>query len=296
MNNQYYIQKQTHTATPNWKCPLLHSCGMRGADVAIGFLALTVLLSVIRLFFTTLLTAPSTQVGAASEGAEVNALLEELRLVRADLAKLESVLRVAEVSRHTGALAQPSAPPKPHAVVPVEPLAPTGPRDGSVLLGIITNPSHIAERAQLRAFYKATFPEEQGKVRPVFVMGNNYYLGNPPKPMSGETKALLKQVMKESDEQGDIIWVDGREGLPHVGKATEKSAAWWQSAPGIGNYGYYCKSDDDSLIHLRSAPRAAAERGRGAGARRSRAGPSAAHARDCACTPQPVASRPRVRG
>ena len=41
-----------------------------------------------------------------------------------------------------------------------------------------------------------------------------------------------------------------RERLPHVGKATEKSAAWWLSAPLRSNARFFCKTDDDSLVHL----------------------------------------------
>lgn len=41
--------------------------------------------------------------------------------------------------------------------------------------------------------------------------------------------------------------VDGRENLPHVGKVTEKSFAWWLLP---GNETWRCKTDDDTLIHL----------------------------------------------
>lgn len=41
--------------------------------------------------------------------------------------------------------------------------------------------------------------------------------------------------------------VDGREGLPHVGKVTEKSAAWWIAE---GDDDWRCKADDDTLVHL----------------------------------------------
>ena len=49
----------------------------------------------------------------------------------------------------------------------------------------------------------------------------------------------------------DFHFVDGREKLPNVGKVTEKSASWWltiaKEKPG---YDFYCKSDDDTLVHL----------------------------------------------
>ena len=53
------------------------------------------------------------------------------------------------------------------------------------------------------------------------------------------------------EEHGDVVLVQAREALPHVGKATEKSAAWWLSAPLRSNARFFCKTDDDSLVHLR---------------------------------------------
>ena len=41
--------------------------------------------------------------------------------------------------------------------------------------------------------------------------------------------------------------VDGRENLPHVGKVSEKSFAWWLLP---GNETWRCKIDDDTLVHL----------------------------------------------
>ena len=52
------------------------------------------------------------------------------------------------------------------------------------------------------------------------------------------------------EEHGDVVLVQAREALPHVGKATEKSAAWWLSAPLRSNARFFCKTDDDSLVHL----------------------------------------------
>jgi len=231
----------------------------------VGFLLLAVLLSVVRLFWASARSPTALPSGSFVEhSAEATALIEELRLLRTDISKLKTVLEEAETSAGVVAHAPGAAKTETAlvAAAPARPVAPAmsialttsahglGKRDGVVLMAVITNPSHIKERAELRAFYRDRFPTEQGKVRVVFVMGNNYFLGNPPKPLSAETKQLLKVVMAESKEQGDIVWVDGREALPHVGKATEKSAAWWQTAPSLGNYGYYCKSDDDSLIHL----------------------------------------------
>lgn len=65
------------------------------------------------------------------------------------------------------------------------------------------------------------------------------------------SKSPAEHVRAESTEHEDFIVVDGREKLPHVGKVTEKSAAWWlnigRERPG---YAFYCKGDDDTLVHL----------------------------------------------
>lgn len=227
----------------------------RGVEVAVAFLMLAVLLSVVRLMFSASRTSIGLHESVAFEPSlDAKALIEELRLLRADITKLKDVLRDVDLTGAPRLATEPHQTASPAAsstaLVSASASAPGGKRDGVLLMAVITNPSHIDERAQLRKFYKERFPEERGKVRVVFVMGNNYYLGNPPKPLSSETKELLKVVMKESHDEGDIVWVNGREALPHVGKATEKSAAWWQTAPSLGDYGYYCKSDDDSLIHL----------------------------------------------
>ena len=67
-------------------------------------------------------------------------------------------------------------------------------------------------------------------------------------------------VRAENDEHHDFIVVAGREKLPHVGKVTEKSAAWWlnigRERPG---YEFYCKGDDDTLVHLDRIQRVLAE-------------------------------------
>ena len=51
------------------------------------------------------------------------------------------------------------------------------------------------------------------------MIGDRYH-GMPP-PEHVEIK-LAEELARE----GDIVMVDGREALPHVGKAAEKSAAW----------------------------------------------------------------------
>mmetsp|Transcript_19907 Transcript_19907/g.58764 ORF Transcript_19907/g.58764 Transcript_19907/m.58764 type:complete len:535 (-) Transcript_19907:131-1735(-) len=234
-----------------------------GVGVAVSFLLLAVALCFVALVTSgTRMTTPGQSVsapgGIAEPSADAKALIEELRLLRGDIGKLQEELRGA--SWNAGAAqgeSEVSAPavsgtamalPAP-VVGGAKPDDPAK-RDGSLLLAVITNPAHFDERAHVRRFYQEAFPEERTKVRVVFVVGKNIYLGNPPKPLSAEKKAMMAKLTAESKEFGDIVWVDGRENLPHVGKATEKSAAWWQTAPSLGSYGHYCKSDDDSLIHI----------------------------------------------
>jgi len=226
-------------------------------EMIAAFLGLAVLLSIIRLMFSSsrVSTVASPTLGMLAEpSADARALIEELRLLRSDISALQTSLRPG-----SGSIAGADAPAQlqvPLATTPepqqVAPMIVEGKHDGSLLLAVITNPAHIAERALVRQFYKDTFADDisSGRVRVVFVVGRNYYLGNPPKPMPQTVKEVIQKVMVEAKQEGDIVWVDGRENLPHVGKATEKSAAWWQTAPSLGNYGYYCKSDDDSLIHI----------------------------------------------
>lgn len=52
--------------------------------------------------------------------------------------------------------------------------------------------------------------------------------------------------LRFSDARVERVW--GRERLPHVGKVTEKSAAWWLSP---GDEDWRCKSDDDTLVHMK---------------------------------------------
>ena len=111
-----------------------------------------------------------------------------------------------------------------------------------ILLGVITNPSSFELRRMLREFAVLS-GGEQGGVRTEFVVGKSYFRDPPP---VGQQAALAA----EAAEHNDIVFVDGREKLPHVGKATEKSAAWWSSAPKRSGASIFCKTDDDSLIHL----------------------------------------------
>lgn len=242
---------------------------MRAEFIATA-LGLAVVWSTMRLW----LTAPAQQASPVQvarplleSSSDARSLMEELRLLRDDIGRLETAIHAEStrllnvtmprppegLAEGPGAVEAPSDPQIVHQVPLVSPADWEGARDGSLLLSVITNPSHFAERAKLREYYRRNFSDvtANGDVRVVFVVGRNFFLGNPPKPMSKERIDIIRRLSKESDEFGDIVWTDGREGLPHVGKATEKSAAFWQTAPNLGKYGHYCKSDDDSLIHLR---------------------------------------------
>jgi hypothetical protein len=128
------------------------------------------------------------------------------------------------------------ASPSPRAV----PLVESGTRP-DVLLGVISNPSNVALRQQLRDFNRLAGTP---LVRTEFVFGEKYF-GNAP---SAEEQAW---VAREVEQYDDVKFVDGREKLPHVGKATEKSAAWWRTAPLRSEAHWFCKTDDDSLVHTR---------------------------------------------
>ena len=118
---------------------------------------------------------------------------------------------------------------------------PQGP-DIDVLVGVITNPPNFDRRKMLRDF--GTQPGvADGRVHVEYVVGDRYYA----KPPGHEVQ---QRVADEAKQHGDLVFVPARENLPHVGKATEKSAAWWLSAPLRSRARFFCKTDDDSLVHL----------------------------------------------
>ena len=91
----------------------------------------------------------------------------------------------------------------------------------SVLLGVISGPTNFKRREMLRDFVsRAGSPE----VEVEYVFGNRYFDAPP-------AVADQARLARERTLQGHVVFVDGRENLPHVGKATEKSAAWRLSAP-----------------------------------------------------------------
>ena len=138
-------------------------------------------------------------------------------------------------------------PPPPHGIDPY------------LLIGVISAPHSFARRSMLRSFAAASAGPSDQTVATEFVFGDRFYEDPPPL----ETQ---RRLAAEVAEYGDAVFVDAREKLPHVGKATEKSAAWWLNAPLRSKAKFFCKTDDDSLLHhehltaaLAAAAAAAAE-------------------------------------
>ena len=65
--------------------------------------------------------------------------------------------------------------------------------------------------------------------------------------LNGTTDLTVTYVVGDYTASFKHTRVDGRERLPHVGKVTEKSAAWWLMP---GDDDWRCKSDDDTLVHI----------------------------------------------
>ena len=108
-----------------------------------------------------------------------------------------------------------------------------------VLIGVISTPSKFARREMIRDFANATRSEL--KVQTEFVFADRYFERPPPLDVQ-------ERLGAEVDRHGDAVFVDARERLPHVGKATEKSASWWLTAPLRVSANFYCKTDDDALL------------------------------------------------
>ena len=110
-----------------------------------------------------------------------------------------------------------------------------------LLIGVISSPTAFGRRRILRRFATAS----ASPTRPVqteFVFGNSLYSGDMPADDQ-------QRLADEANAHGDAIFVNARERLPHVGKAAEKSAGWWLTAPKRSGASFFCKTDDDSLIH-----------------------------------------------
>ena len=121
--------------------------------------------------------------------------------------------------------------------------------DVRTLLGVMSAPvpASVRMRTQWRQ-WASMFNETGHTVDVRFVVGSSAYVhGRTPRHRQEPPAA----VSVEHGTHDDFVVVDGREKLPHVGKVTEKSAAWWlnieKEQPG---YAFYCKCDDDTLVHL----------------------------------------------
>ena len=119
-----------------------------------------------------------------------------------------------------------------------------------VLLGVMSNPSSSRLRDQLRE-WNAKFSAFHHGVDVRYVFGSSFYGGENGSTAAAVPQAALDGASTEKRAHDDLLYVDGRERLPHVGVVTEKSASFWRevgdAAPG---YAFYCKSDDDTLVHL----------------------------------------------
>ena len=132
-----------------------------------------------------------------------------------------------------------SEPPVPGARDPAVP----SPGDPFLLIGVISAPTSFERRQMLRDFAVASAGSASERpVRTEFVFGDRLFTGTVPVDAQ-------QRLADEARRHGDVVFVDARERLPHVGKATEKSAAWWLSAPKRSGARFFCKTDDDSLIH-----------------------------------------------
>ena len=117
-----------------------------------------------------------------------------------------------------------------------------GASDARVLLGVMSNPSNNRLRRQIRRWSNQFSSHGRG-VDVRFVFGNTVYKG------TEEDSAVIDALRRRA--HADALFVDGRERLPHVGVVTEKSGWWWRSvADRLPDYDFYCKSDDDTLVHL----------------------------------------------
>jgi hypothetical protein len=136
-----------------------------------------------------------------------------------------------------------------------------------VLLGVISYPPNFEQRSLLRRFSRESggrrgggrVPGQGPHVATEYVFGDSYF--GPPPP-----REVQARLAAEAERHRDVFFVPAREALPNVGKASEKSAAWWLGAPSRSAARFFCKTDDDSLIHgahlataLAAAERAAAQ-------------------------------------
>lgn len=126
------------------------------------------------------------------------------------------------------------------------PLATADAASPYLLLGVMAAPAKPLLREQWRQ-WGTRFRAFQNSVRVRFVLGDAFYESG---VFPGESTKTV-ETEKEAAQSGDLVWVAGRDKLPHVGKVTEKSAAFWQAAVQLEpSANWYCKCDDDTLVHL----------------------------------------------
>ena len=136
--------------------------------------------------------------------------------------------------------------------------------DIKVLLGVMSNPTSPRLRNQLREWNQKFQAYGKG-VDVRYVFGATFYNGTDGSGFGGSSSSDVVSaativprlaeaaagVRGEAISNADLFYVNGRERLPHVGVVTEKSAAFWREVgaahPG---YAFYCKSDDDTMVHL----------------------------------------------
>lgn len=143
---------------------------------------------------------------------------------------------------------------------------PTPSAPPKVLLGVMSAPLNPRMRSQWRS-WGALFSSYQNGVDVRFVLGKSFHeaalgkrhikwaasasAGSSADGPSAATPESFVNAERSALAHDDFHFVDGREKLPNVGKVTEKSASWWltiaKEKPG---YDFYCKSDDDTLVHL----------------------------------------------
>ena len=136
--------------------------------------------------------------------------------------------------------------------------------DMRVLLGVMSNPTSPRLRNQLRDWNSRFSSFGQG-VDVRYIFGSNFYNGTDGSGVGGSSSTDLISIptmvpglaeaaanaRREEVTHADIFYVSGRERLPHVGVVTEKSASFWREvASAHPGYAFYCKSDDDTMVHL----------------------------------------------
>ena len=105
----------------------------------------------------------------------------------------------------------------------------------SIRLGVMSPPHAFAARERWKSFAANV---SHPSVSVSFVFGNEVF---------GEASSEQRRWWRR---EPSAVVVEGRERLPHVGKVTEKSAAWWL-LPAEEGEEWRCKCDDDTLVHLR---------------------------------------------